>query len=168
MGMDLSLTGAAAVVVPECWDVTLWGHLDSVVAGRPLPDDADPRDRVERVVHIAARMLAMARHHDVKHVYVEDYAFGAVSRAHAIGEGGGAVKAALYSSLGLVTIPVVGSRARKLMFGKLPREGVKGWVQARLGEAGAPPGWTEDEGDAFVVANYGLSELGRCCFCSER
>jgi hypothetical protein len=54
--------------------------------------------------------------------------------------------------------------ARKLLLGKLPRQGAKHAVHAAL-HAGGSPAWSLDQADAFVAANLGLSEhAGAWCF----
>ena len=55
--------------------------------------------------------------------------------------------------------PIPAASARKTIMGKLPRRDVKKAVMARLDEWKVPK-WTEDERDAFVIANEGRFRCG--------
>lgn len=159
-GLDLSLTGAGVAIV----DASTWGldvrRVESWRFGEKLKgsnETADHEARVKRLRWIAGEVARVCAH-GVTHVFVENYSFGMQHAAHQLGEIGGVVKATLHERLGLVAVPVSNSTARKLFVGRGAGAGIKDYVAAKLREIG----WTAsvDEGDAFVVMNYGLSELG--------
>ncbi len=158
MGLDLSLTSSAAVVIPNDWKGFAFKSLPTVTEGEKLTREATEEQRLERLYNINYAITHFVRIHCVTHVFVEQYAFRqGASQAHAIGELGGLVKSTLYN-MRLPIRTVVASQARKFMFGKIPAKDAKMYVQQRLVQMGAIF-TTEDEGDALVVANYGRSEL---------
>lgn len=160
MGLDLSLRASAALVIPAGWELGRWNKLVSHVVGSNLLQDADQGQKLSRLESISDEIVKFARDNHVTHVFVEQYAFSQMlTRAHAIGELGGVVKLDLRRKLGLVVMPVVASQARKFLCGTVPRKDSKDFVIAKLVDMGANF-QTDDEGDAFVVANWGLSELG--------
>ena len=158
LGLDLSLRCSAAVVIPPYWR-TGWKSLTTMTVGKELKADATESDRLDRIVFIMERIGEFALKHGVTHAFVEQYAFSqGTSHAHALGELGGLVKVRLHlAHIGVAT--VVASQARKFLFGKMPAKGAKKVAVAQLKTMGAEFD-TEDEYDAFVVANYGRSELG--------
>lgn len=160
-GLDLSLTGAGVAVI----DPVTWGmDLRCVATARygiklkGKNDTADHEARVDRLVWVVDRVVDFLAERRVTHVWVENYSFSMQNNAHQLGEMGGCVKRELRKRLGHVAMPVSNSTARKLFLGRGTGKGIKEIVAAKLVEIG----WTAsvDEGDAFVVANYGLSELG--------
>jgi hypothetical protein len=114
---------------------------------------------------IACAIAALAYRHKVKHVFIEGYAHGLASRAHGsvLMELGGIVKELFWRELGIELSPIYSSSARKVLLGKLPklpRGGLKVFVQTEVYRMGAPKHWTDNAVDAFCVANAGRGELG--------
>lgn len=162
LGLDLSLTAAAAVAVPLDWDGD-WRRVESTVVGMPLRRDATDAERARRTETIAAQLVAFARAHCVTQAVIEGYAYAATHQAHALGELGGVVRLELVrAGVEIRTVPV--ASARKLLLGRLPRSGPKLAVCHALRAAGCPSEWGLDELDAFCVANWLLSELGGYCY----
>jgi hypothetical protein len=163
LGLDLSLTAAAAVYIPWNWEDEgfAWKYVPTAHAGFSLKQDASEDLKLARLQAICEEILAFAEKWEITHAFIEQYAFSMMqSRAHALGEVGGTVKLDLYRKLGVVTVPVVASSARKLLFGKLPAKDAKKHAQARLKLIYPDHSWSEDEGDAFIVANFGRAEVG--------
>ncbi len=158
LGLDLSLTCSAAVLIPKNWDHDFKSLITTTI-GYPLKKDADEMLRLERLINIGDALAGFAFDNRVTHVFVEQYAFSSMaSQAHAIGELGGYVKTVFHKAC-LPVKTVVASQARKHLFGKIPRQDAKLYVGQRLVQMGARFR-TNDEGDAAVVANYGCHMLG--------
>lgn len=153
LGLDLSLTGTGAVVIPAYWQVGDWGSLKVLQAGYSLTKSSSEQSRLDRYLTIANAVVSLARAERVEHVGVEQYAFSQhMAFARSIAELGGIVKSSLYTQCSLVAEPVVASSARKTVFGKVPKKGAKKAVRKLLLDSGAPKEWTGDQCDAFVVA----------------
>lgn len=160
MGLDLSLTASAAVVIPHNWELGDWDSLITHVVGCSLLQEASPAEKLSRIDSISFELIQLARETRVTDIFVEQYAFSQMlTRAHALGELGGVVKLDLKRQLGIVAQPVVASQARKFLCGKVPRKDGKKYVEAQLKLMGAKFK-SHDEGDAFTCANFGLSEIG--------
>lgn len=165
MGLDLSLTAAAAVVVPTTWD-GCWGTVVPMVVNAPLGRDASDDERANRTGSVAARIVLFAQQWGVAEAWIEGYAFSMNTSAHSLGELGGVVRLELQRA-GIHLHTANMGTARKLLLGKAPRKGAKVAAANALRAAGSPA-WTLDESDAFVCANLGLSEhAGAFCFCME-
>lgn len=182
VGLDLSLRQAAAVVIPPDWDLE-WHSLKTLVWGGGLPYTAPESDRLDRLHWMKQQVYGFCVDNNARHVFVEQYAFSqGQSQAHALGELGGVIKLTLHEHLriwgikpareiageGVWTLQTVtASQARKFLLGKVPAKGAKDFTHVRLQAMGAPFK-TQDETDAFVVANWGQSELGRVALaCGE-
>jgi hypothetical protein len=166
LGLDLSTRAAAAVAIPANWDGR-WSRVATVVVGSPLRRTATDAERAHRTETIATQLVAFARHHGATQAWLEGYAFSRVTAAHTLAELGGVVRLELVRA-GIEVHTANLSSARKLLLGRVPRQDAKVAVQAALFAAGAPRSWSADEGDAFVAANFGLSELpGAFCFGTE-
>lgn len=165
VGLDLSLTRAAACAVPVDWDLD-WARVKWLTAGAALPKDATPDQAAERVAGIAEAIVAFASaiHFSGATLYlvVEQYGFNMATRAHALAELGGVVKHELRKARLGVPHPVVASSARKVLLGKNPqgKGAAKAAVMHFLHLAGAECP-NDDAGDAFAVANYKLCEWGK-------
>ena len=157
-GLDLSLTGAAACVIPSDWGQD-FRAVTTMRVGHGLARDASDADQLGRLMRLRAEVVDFLTKQRATHVFVEQYAFGAKSRAHALGELGGVVKVECLE-LGLPVRSVSPSEARKFLLGSLPKADQKVKTQLAVYAAGAPKSWSGDEVDAFVVANWGLSEIG--------
>jgi Holliday junction resolvasome RuvABC endonuclease subunit len=161
LGLDLSLTAAAAVSVPCDWDGR-WSRVRSVVVGERLRRDASDLERAKRTETIAARLVAFAQANGATVAYLESYGYAMRTSAHSLGEVGGVVRLELVRAGLDIRTANMGS-ARKLLLGKVPRSDAKVAVYTALRAAGAPLE-TADETDAMCAANWGLSELGGFCF----
>lgn len=162
VGLDLSLRAAAACALPLGWEGDL-AEVLMMTTGSTLAADAHARAQIERYVQIAHDVLVFCINHPPKVALVEDYAFsgGGQARARALAELGGAVKARLLDDLDLAVEPVTASHARKVLLQKLPRRGVKEYAVANVRRLGPIASrWTEDECDAFVIANVALERAG--------
>jgi hypothetical protein len=167
IGLDLSLTQAAACSVPVGWNLD-WSRVRWMTAGGGLKREATPKERIERLRDIADALASFVvktpgfSTGGVIHLMVEQYTFGTSFGAHSAGEIGGVVRLRLYERTGLILTPVIATSARKLMLGKNPRstKEAKDKVVAFLQLAGASNVPNADAADAFVVANYKLCEWG--------
>jgi hypothetical protein len=163
VGLDLSARAAAMVAVPADWDGQ-WSRVATKVVGRSLPKTATSGERIERAASIGMEVARFCLRHRAKVAHIEGYAFALRTQAHTLGEIGGIVRYLLGIN-GIRHETVNMGTARKLLLGKLPRKWSKTVVRGALVHAGAPMGWTLDECDAFVVANFALSDIsGAYCF----
>ncbi|MCK9358022.1 MAG: hypothetical protein M0R22_12900 [Dehalococcoidia bacterium] len=165
VGLDLSLTGAAACYLPPDWDYTM-ATMRTKLVGYQLTGAITPLERIARIDHIATSMKVFIRSirqtDPYVKVYVEGYAFSARSSAVTkLAELGGAMRYALWTTFGIAVEEMVASRARVYLLGKLPRgKGTqKPAIVAALNSFGFEFG-SLDEADAFVVANAARAELG--------
>jgi len=130
MGLDLSLTGTGCVVLTDDGRVVLqdtWG--DKMKRKAPV------RDKIERMLFIAERVLRAAKYclsealppdtsyrAAVKdgwlHVGIENYAFGARGAQNDLGELQGVVKTQIWLALGTEPVMIALSTARKAVLGK--------------------------------------------------
>jgi hypothetical protein len=170
VGFDLSLTAPAAVALPLDWHPGTWKHVKAWLGRPPTPKGQDDlKGQLDRYIAIAqwasdcVRELGPASSKAIR-CYVENYGFSAnTANASRIQESGGAVKILLYQRFGLVLQPVTSSAARKLTLGfnpRRPKHDPKVAVQSAVFSFGAPKTWGENECDAFLVAQFGLSEEG--------
>jgi hypothetical protein len=129
------------------------------------PKDDDLLGQMRRYDEIASWVIGITANKVVSGVFVENYGFSQNSKAGSrIMESGGIVKFVFFKEHGWPMRPVAQNTARKLLLGKCPQKDVKVAVQnALFSQCKAPRTWTEDQGDAFVIANYGLSEVGGTC-----
>jgi hypothetical protein len=157
IGLDLSLRSTGVAIVPADWDLD-WRRVVTRTVGYPLRKDATDLERAQRVGEIATVIVPLLPRGG--HVVIERYPYGATSQAFAAGELHGVIK----DRLRTVGIPfsVVSESTARRMFGKVPRKNAKVWVAAELRRMGAPAWWSDDECDAFVMANHWLSENGGC------
>jgi len=165
LGLDLSLSGSAAVWMPPDWSPErAW-----VVDHARMTDEGKLLGR-ERRRAIVDALLRFADARRIDHAYVEEHSFSknqgmAFSRAELVG----AVKDQFERQLGVVILPVVASHARKVLFGrvrKMNRAEWKAYLREAFGLLGWPAGTElpdEDTRDAYVVANAGRHELGVEC-----
>lgn len=160
LGADLSLRGAGLVAVPADWCGD-WSKIARATVGHPLPKSASTADRIGRLVRLSAEVVTFGEQNGCTVAILEEYAFTSMhSHAHALGELGGVVKVLLRERSKLQVDVVPPASARKLIAGKLPRKDVKVHVRGVLTSMGMPTAWTDDEADAFVVANWAMSAIG--------
>ena len=167
IGFDLSLSAPAAVALPLDWRPGDWKRVRTWTIKPMAPANDDLRGQLERydtIVDWAVGCTYEIQTSGDVFGYVEDYAFSkSITSTSRLRESGGAVKLALYQRCELVLTPVPASEARKRVLGFSPRKPAndpKVTVQRFCFDAGAPKTWSEDVCDAFIVAQYGLSELG--------
>lgn len=164
VGIDLSLRAAAACALPLRWDHDL-RKARTIKAGYGLATDAAPLARVQRFAQIAHDLSVFCVNTQAVRIGIEEYAYGAGNaQAHQTVECGGALKVAILELLGLAVYPVQASSARKILLQQVPRLGrgqTKPWVVRNVKRLGGPTEeWTDDECDAFVVANAVLMHAG--------
>lgn len=170
VGLDLSLRGSGLVALPFDFlgaDGPQWERAISATYGYPLESTATVAEKAERWLHIANgiidTILGDIGAENVAGVYIEQYAFSRqTNQAHALAELGGVVKAALVNDHFDAIEVVTAGRARKRLLGKEPRSKKKAHVQRALIQLGCPSIFVDDADlcDAFVIANFGLGELG--------
>lgn len=162
MGLDLSATASACCIVPVTWGGD-WSRIATGTVGESLSRDATDEQRAIRCGTIAAELVKLAIFHGVTDAWIEGYAFFQRTSAHTLAEVGGVVRLELVRAGIRIHTANMGS-ARKLLLGKCPSKVAKVAAHRALRAAGSPL-WSLDESDAFVCANYGLSELpGAFCF----
>ncbi len=160
LGLDLSLTSPAAVVVPAGWHLGKWETLAHDHHRPPAPEPGF-RGQTIRVRLLVSRLLAFAEQHRVRQAFVEDYAFSARSSSVTkLAELGGVARDLFLDVLGLELVPVTASAWRRSLLGQVPRRNQKVEAQAALYRHRFPLGWCGDVADAFGVANHGRAELG--------
>jgi len=169
MGLDLSLTAPAAVVLPARWRPGTWRMPSACWAAKIALFVHEERERADfepaRWALLSNWVLDFARVRGATHVFVEDYAFAARRTAgRALAEFGGVVKYNFWNRQQIVVQPVVAASARKTLLGHVPSKKtsgveVKDYVNEKLARMGAKFA-TMDEGDAFIVANHGRYLLG--------
>ncbi len=160
VGFDLSLRATAACALPLEWDLDLERAV-TTTSGYPLDSEADAEALIRRVDHIVRDLVLFCGVYRAKHIFIEGLAFSQQSnRAHALAELHGAVKLTFFRELGIVVEPFTASFARKVLLQKLPKKDSKAFTLANVRRFTAVAEWTEDEIDAFVVANAGLMRTG--------
>ncbi len=158
LGVDLSLTGLGLVAVPVSWDLR-WGQVARCSLGLNLPAGASPREHMLRRRALCDDVARWASRRSVTHVWFEGYPMGGrLFNIDKLAELGGVLKDR-FADLGLYPESVPEVTARKLFLGHLPQRDRKAVVAETLRQIGADFD-DKDQADAFVVANYGLSELG--------
>lgn len=161
IGIDLSMTGLGLAAVPADWDL-VWTRIATERHSEPLRTSSDAA-RIDAMRRLADSVERFCDRHRARHVYIEGYPVsGRVFGLPLLCELGGVVRARLAAEgLHAETAPL--SSARKLLMGKLPRRDVKAMVHATVRSMGVPAGWSGDEIDAFVAANWGAGERALCC-----
>jgi len=162
MGLDLSVRGAAAVVVNQNGEV-----FDHGVWGWGLARNASVKEKIERMIYIAGKIISMARkasdecwdlHPHIRpeglQIAIEQYAFRMQGAQNDLGEIQGTVKSQIWLALGLVPSIIVASSARKTVLGKgrfsKGRKGKKEIVEA-VCERGFVVS-DDNVADAYVIA----------------
>lgn len=164
VGLDLSLRASAACALPLPWDFDL-AKVRMMKCGEKLGKDATPQERAERIAQIAHDVVNFCLNVKATHVGVEDHAFGA-GGAHAmmLAELHGVVKHEILETLFFAAVPLQASNVRKILLQHVPRLGAgktKPFVIRNVKRLGPiAEAWTEDECDAFCVANTVLDRAG--------
>jgi Holliday junction resolvasome RuvABC endonuclease subunit len=146
MGLDLSCTATGIAVLADDGAVLA---LDRV--GRKLTRAATVRDKVERLMHIADRVLRVRDQFDVRTIAVENYAFHARGAQNDLAELHGVVKMQLWLRNQIEVRLVHASAARKAVLGvgRIEKADIVRVVRAR-GVAVAD----DNQADAWVVAEW--------------
>lgn len=167
LGLDLSIASPAACLLSDRWTPGDWTQVTTVCW--PSPPDASAH-RLLRVRRTAEAVVELVRQSWRRgdpgakvHAFVEGYSFGSAQRAHHLGELGGVVRDRLLDLSWVELHPDVPSASwRRYLLGKVPSKDAKAVTHAALHSIWhGRPDPTGDELDAFGVANYGWSELGR-------
>jgi Holliday junction resolvasome RuvABC endonuclease subunit len=149
MGLDLSLT-ASGIEILDYDGERAYG----CVVGYSLKKATD-ESRVKRLISMVEEIIGLVGEYEVKHVAVEDYAYGSRYGREKLAELHGIIKVELYRKFGIVVEPVPPKRARMVVFGK-GKGGIKK-VQVRpLLERYGIYIDDGDRRDAYVVARYML------------
>lgn len=164
VGLDLSLRAAAACAIPVDWDHDLT-KIRMTKTGSKLGKESTPKERAERIAQISHDVVVFCLTARARHVGIEDYAYGAGgANAMQVVELTGVVKHEILDTLHFAATPIPASSARKVLLQRLPRLGsgkLKPWVVANVRRLGGPANmWTDDECDAFVIANTVLMHAG--------
>lgn len=158
LGIDLSLTGLGMVAVPVDWALD-WQRVQRITIGMNLPKGASLRESTLRRASLANDVARWASRRNVTHAFVEGYPMGGrLFNLDKLAELGGVVRDRL-AELDLFPRPVAEMTGRKLLLGRVPTRDRKAAVVSALQQCGADFD-DADQADAFVAANYGLSELG--------
>lgn len=168
LAFDLSVTSPGAVAIPIGWRPGSWGRVRAWLGKFRSPPKADQAAQLQRY-HAIAEWACGAVKEIAKfgpiYGFVEGYSFGDnTNMASLIMESRGVVKYQLFHRHRLLLRPIAPASARKSFLGFNPtaKEGynAKLVVQDMLFNlAQAPKKWDENQADAFVVANHGISEL---------
>jgi len=151
MGLDLSVRGAAGVVVDEdgtVQDYGLWGW--------GLTRESSVKEKIERLVYIAGKVVAMARlvPDECVDIGIEDYAYRMRGAQNDLGEIQGTIKTQIWLALGIIPSIIVASSARKKVLGKGRfSKGKKG--KKEIINAVCERGFAVDDdnvADAYVIA----------------
>jgi len=163
LGIDASLKATGLVTVPlDFRGRGDWGRVTSRTLGWSLPSGSTDHRKIDRLRAIVDGTLDFARSHGCSEAWIESYAFGKNTAAHALGEVVGCLKLALRTQgINVRTAPL--SSARKALIGYVPKSGAKQAVHDFLVAQGAefPTG---DAYDAMCAAHYGLHVLGGFSF----
>jgi len=156
MGLDLSVRGAAAVILDADGQV-----VDHGVWGEDLPRGVPVKRKIERLIYIADKIISMGKVWSGYtsagrglNIGIEDYAYRMRGAQNDLGEIHGAVKTQIWLALGGVPTMIVASSARKKVLGKGRfSKGRKG--KQEIIEAVRERGFDTDNdnvADAYVVA----------------
>ena len=164
LGFDLSLTAPAAVALPHDWRPGDWKSVKFWLLKTKDPKNgADTRGQYARYIQIVDWAQGIAKETKTPPIYfIEGYGFRKNNaQASKLMELGGAVRVRLYEACGMIATVVSSSSAREILLATVPQKDQKIAVQLALfNRGGAPKTWEENICDAFVVANFGLTEFG--------
>lgn len=162
-GIDLSLTGTGAVVVPGLWDRD-WRRILRASFGvdlqvRKLKRKPTVREITHRIDDISQDVARWLVRQQATHVFIEDALTHGAWNLVPLAELRGHFRVVLLKETGLDPVFVNQANSRKYLLGKLPPDKRKAAVVAALKAAGADFD-DEDQFDAFVAVNRHLEELG--------
>ncbi len=154
--------------IPADWHRThyRWSDVASETFGLALTKEATLLEKLLRLRAVARSVVAFIKREKATHVFIEGYSYGLPFGAHGLGELGGTIKLAVLEECEILPSVVPPASARRVLLGKIPKGKGKNAVALALARAGAAFG-TADEGDAFAVANFGLTELGVTALCLQ-
>lgn len=162
-GIDLSLTGTGAVIVPGDWDRT-WRRVRRMSFGvdlsaAKLKRKPTTREITHRIRDISADVARWLIRHEATHAFVEDALTHEAWNLVPLAELRGHFRVVLLEQTGLDPVFVNQASSRKFLLGKLPQKDRKAAVVAALRTMGADFE-DEDQFDAFTAVNAHLEELG--------
>lgn len=162
-GIDLSLTGTGAVVVPGSWDRD-WRRIARASFGvsleqKKLKRKPTVREITHRLKDVSRDVVRWIVREQVTHVFVEDALTHGAFNLVPLAELRGAFRIELLEAAGLDPVFVNQANSRWFLLGKLPPDKRKEAVVLALREAGADFE-DDDQFDGFVAANRHLEELG--------
>jgi hypothetical protein len=160
LGLDLSLRNTGMCRIPMDWDgkfssLSFEEYGSKRMVGPNNSVEEVSYDDIRRRNEISCKILRFAGN-GTKHIAIEGYAFSRGKSGSAsltrLAELGGVVKSDIWSALGITSIPIPSTSARKTVFGTMRRKGkVKDQVEKRFVMDGFVfP--SHDIMDAFVVA----------------
>ncbi len=156
VGLDLSLRGAGFAAIDGDGR-----KIKDDRFGHGLKKDAPNREKIERMTHIASRIVASIREikasgYEIAGIGIENYAFGARGAQNDLGEIHGVIKSQIWLVFGVAPDTIAASKARKTVIGKGRfSKGRAG--KAEIVEAVKALGFeTSDDNiaDAYVIAEY--------------
>lgn len=161
VGLDLSLRGPAACALPLDWDHDL-RKVRTGLFGYELSADASDEEVIERNAQIAHDVTVFCINARATRIARENYAFAASSSSVTkLAELGGVVRHDVMQTMGIAVSSITASRARKVLLQNCPSSGSKKFTVRNVKRLGGPTlKWSEDECDAFVIANCLLMYAG--------
>ncbi|HEY8947186.1 MAG TPA: hypothetical protein VIM73_23240 [Polyangiaceae bacterium] len=168
VGLDLSLAGLGVCAVPLDWDLRP-ELVRAKTLGVSLSRGASVRDHTLRLMALARDVRTVLVYYGARHVAIEDIGhFGRSKAATGIelAELRGVIRVEL-EQIGIEPHFVGATDARTLLYGQdVPRRltptNRKSWLFEPLKLCGLPLA-DHNQGDAFAVANWMLSEIGAPC-----
>jgi Holliday junction resolvasome RuvABC endonuclease subunit len=142
-GLDLSLRSAGISIITAPFTANYF------TVGYSLSKNATNRDQIERVIHIANKIMGYLKEYAVSAVGIENYAFGG-NKLNMQADLGGVIKTQVYL-FGLIPILLPATRVRKYLLGKTTSN--KKIVRDRLVKLGYANPKNLDESDALAVAH---------------
>lgn len=166
LGLDLSCSGLGMCAVPIGWDLD-WSRVRFRTLSSSLEKGASPREHALRCRGLAIDVVTWARWVGATRLWIEALpGFVPKETMHAFRKNAGLHMAVLLEfiaqAFGLDPSYIDEMSARKFLLGAVPQTDRKAVVRDALTRAGAPFE-DGDQCDAFVVANWGLSELDAPC-----
>lgn len=164
-GLDLSLSGLGAVVVPGDWDLS-FDRVARNSFGMSLKKTATQREITDRLMLLSHDITVWLGREKATHAYVESLPTQRAFQLVPLAELRCAVRLSLRKELGIDIDLANQTSARHLFLGGLPKktaDGDKFDRKAAIKEALKARGGVFrdlDQCDAFVAANWGMSQLG--------